>query len=266
MNIAPFTSDDIQLLPGINPPDWSDIREKFEYYCSHDFCFPYKLLDGDKLIGSGVYILHNDVAWLAHIIVHPEYRNQGLGNKMTVHLIEMLKNTSCSTIYLIATDLGAAVYSKIGFITETDYLVYQKPENLIVEYDYSNCFPFSEKYKEQIKQLDILVSGENRFFRLEEYLKSAIIYKKNNGVEGCYLPDFGEGLIIAKSPEAGITLMHLRLQNHDNAILPLENTTAVQLLNKLEFTLLKKIKRMRLGPERSWKPEFLYNRNGGNTG
>ncbi len=266
MQITPFTNNDILQLPEINPPDWPNIQDKFEYYCSHKFCYPFKLSEGDKLIGSGVYILHKDVAWLAHIIVHLDYRNQGLGKIITQYLVNAIDKNRHPTIYLLATELGEPVYSKIGFIFETDYLVYKKPQNILIEFDNTHCFAYNEKYKEQIIQLDLITSGENRFFRLDEYLSSAIIFEVNNIVEGYYLPDFGEGLIIAKNENAGITLMKLRLQTQDNGIFPMQNSAAIQLMHTLKFPLLKKIKRMRLGTERSWKPEFLYNRSGGNIG
>ena len=261
-----FTEEDITNLPLIQPADWPDITPTFLHYLHSSFCFPYKLIADNTFAGTGTVIIHNDVAWLAHIIVHLDHRKKGLGNFITQSLLSSLQDKNCSTVYLIATDLGLPVYLKQGFLEDTEYVAYKKTAELPQFSTNENITGFTEIYKEQIKRLDRKISGEDRFFILEEHLQKARIYQNNNTVEGFYLPTLGEGLIIAENSIAGIALMKERLSTHENAILPVDNKEGIKFLEDLHLTRVRVMKRMYTGEKRKWFPQHLYNRIGGNVG
>jgi len=105
MDRQPLELPDLELITALQPPDWPNIIPSIEFYIISTFCFPIKLIIDNKIVGIGTTIIHNDIAWLAHIIVHPEHRNQGIGKIITQTLVDSLQ-TKCDTIYLIATDLG----------------------------------------------------------------------------------------------------------------------------------------------------------------
>ena len=265
MDIKPLSETDINSLTELQPLDWPDILPLFNFYVSSPYCFPVKVIIDTKIAGVGTSIIHNEISWLAHIIVHKNCRNHGIGRKITQELIELSKSKNCQTLYLIATDMGAPVYEKVGFETETEYLFFK---DLKIERNKLsvNVVPFEEHYKEQIRSLDKKITGENRFFQLENYLQNALIFQENNFVQGYYLPTFGEGLIIAGNESAGIELIQIRLQKNDKATFPIDNTSAVQFLYKHNFMEYKHAKRMRLGLKREWLPSQIYNRAGGNIG
>lgn len=264
--IEEFTAEDLSRIPSINPPDWKDISPHFIYYLLSDFCFPLKLEIHHKLVGIGSAIIHNDAAWLAHIVVHPDHRNKGLGNLITKRLLEIAEEQKCKSAHLLATDLGFPVYIKQGFIEDTDYIIFKQPE-ADFELDISeNIIGIKDKHKEAIRDLDKRVSGEDRFFRLEEHFNSAKVYFDDNRLQGFYLPGFGEGLIVAENPIAGIALMQQRLLDNDIATLPVDNLEAIQFLKSLHFTPQRTLKRMYLGEKRIWEPQNLYNRVGGYVG
>ncbi len=266
MPFSPFTHPDISILDELRPPDWTDIKVPFQFYLASDFCFPIKLTVEDKIIGVGCTIIHDDVAWLGHIIVHTEFRNQGHGTTISKQLIKMAADNKTSTQFLIATEMGAPVYSKLGFVTETEYLFYKDvviKEKFVLS---DNIVPFQEKYFDQLHQLDKKLSSENRLSHLTEHCSSGIVYLENDRVRGFYLPTFGEGIILAEHPSAGIELLKLHLNNNDKVVFPVDNTSALQFMIQNSFEYFRKAKRMRLGTKREWFPSTIYNRIGGNLG
>ena len=210
--------------------------------------------------------MHNDVAWLAHIIVHPEFRNKGLGKLITQTLVDRAKTENCSTVYLIATELGAPVYEEVGFVTEAEYLGF-KDGNIEQGTGHSaNVVLLEEKHMQQVYDMDGTVTGENRTFRLESNLAGAFVYEVNDKVEGYYLPEFGEGLVVAINASAGISLMKVRLQKSNNVRFPSSNQPLLRFLRQNNYIQYLGQKRMRLGKERLWQPANLYSRTGGQVG
>ena len=266
MDIQTLENRDIHLITSLQPPGWQDIIPTIKFYTNSTFCFPIKVTIGNKIIGIGTTIVHADTAWLAHIIVHPDNRNQGIGKLITQTLVDSSQTKNCDTIYLLATDLGEPVYREIGFETETEYLFFKdlKPGGSWMTS--KNIVSFTDNFKTQITNLDRYISGEDRFLQLDQHLTNAFVYLQNNIVEGFYLPTFGEGLIAANSNAAGHELMKLRLTTKDNAAFPIDNLSAAEFMYQNNFKEFKTAKRMRLGKKRIWKPKNIYNRIGGNLG
>jgi N-acetylglutamate synthase-like GNAT family acetyltransferase len=267
MTIETLNNSDVNLLNELQPLGWGPILPSHEFYTTNtDFCFPIRVNNDNKIVGIGTAIIHNDVAWLAHIIVHPENRKQGIGKLITESLVNDSVPKNCETIYLIATDLGAPVYTKIGFETETEYLFFK---DIKAEESWeisNNILPFHSKHLEQITNIDRLIAGEDRMFHLKKYLQDGFVYYKNTIIEGFYLPTFGEGLLLAKTKEAGVELMKLRFTHHETAVFPRDNIDAIHFLYQYGYKEFKTTKRMRLGKLRDWHPSNIYNRIGGNIG
>ena len=266
MKIESLTQADINFLIDLQPPGWGNLLPVFDFYTQSDFCFPMKITVNDKIAGIGTAIIHQDTSWLAHIIVREENRNNGIGKLITQTLVEFSQSKKCSTINLIATELGAPVYEKVGFVNETEYIFFKdiKPSQAwtIAE----EVKPITETYLERIVQLDRQVSLEDRSFYIFKYKGDGFVYEHDNVVSGFYLPGFGEGLIVANNKTAGLELMKLRLQTKDSAAFPIENTDASAFLHSLGYKEFKKAKRMRLGDRKEWLRTGIYNRIGGNLG
>ena len=263
--IEQVDNNEISFLSHLQPEGWVDIVPCFDFYTKSSFCFPIKVSVNNEYVGIGTTIIHNEVAWLAHVIVHSDFRSRGIGLKIVRNLVKIANDNHCSTIYLIATELGEPVYKKVGFITETEYLVYKN----IAKKDWvvsRNIRQYEERYKTNFAVFDREVSGENRMVHLEEHLANSFVYHKEDNVEGYYLPSLGEGLIIAKTEISGIELLKLHLQHNDRVVIPKENLTAQKFLQEVGFEEVKSIKRMRLGKERKLQFANIYNRIGGNVG
>jgi N-acetylglutamate synthase-like GNAT family acetyltransferase len=266
MNIKPITLEDIDSLKELQPPDWDDIIPHIKYYIDSPLCDPIKITSKDKIIGIGTTLKHRDTAWLAHIIVHPEFRNKSIGKMITDSLVDSLDKSKYETIYLIATDLGHPVYLRSGFEVETEYVHFECEPGKFKSVISPDIIPFNEKYKQEIFLLDNLTTGEYRENRLNEHMQNSFIFLSNGKVSGAYFPTLREGLIIANDPDAGIELLKLHLSEKDESIFPLENKTAFDFLMQNNCKEYKTSRRMRFGKKRIWHPENLYNRVSGQIG
>ncbi|WP_256014191.1 GNAT family N-acetyltransferase [Desertivirga xinjiangensis] len=266
MIIQTLEQSDIPLITELQPADWPDIIPVIDFYTKSSFCFPIKAIINKAIVGIGAAIIHNNVAWLAHIIVHPDTRNQGIGRLITQTLISGSQGRNCKTIYLIATEQGGRVYDKLGFECETEYLLFK---DVKVDGSFTpseNIVAYTDSLKTQISNLDKQVSGEDRMFQHKEHLPNSFVYLQNNIVQGCYMPTFREGLITANTTSAGIELMKLRLTTKRNAAFPINNLAAKEFMYEHYFKEFNTAKRMRLGIKRPWQPANIYNRIGGNLG
>jgi GNAT superfamily N-acetyltransferase len=265
MQILPLNPSDLDLLPQIQPHDWADIRIPISSYLEPDYCFPFKAVIDDVLVGTGTAILHEKTGWLSTIVTHGQYRNQGIGKCMTEHLLAFLQNQNCEYIYLIATTLGEPVYNKVGFVTESRYSYFRdiNLENLVIS---DNIIPYQSNYKQEIFELDALISGEDRSQHLAVFLSDSFVYLENEKVEGAYFPSFGDGLIVANTETGGLELMKKRFQKFKMASFPEENKTAHDFMSSSDYEPVMTHARMHFGKQMPWKPEGLYNRVGGNIG
>jgi len=57
-------------------------------------------------------------AWIGMVLVHPDFRRQGIGSALMAHCIEYLQALGVESIKLDATDQGRPVYLKLGFRDE----------------------------------------------------------------------------------------------------------------------------------------------------
>jgi GNAT superfamily N-acetyltransferase len=263
----PITTADLKDLKNLQPPDWSDIIPDVSYYISAPFCFPIKALVKQEIAGMGAAIIYGRTAWLAHIIVHSSFRNQGIGYTIVKKLLDIVNKSSAESCLLTATAMGKPVYEKAGFRTVSEY-VFMNRESLWNEKSVSgHVTGFTEAMRQQIYQLDLKVSGENRQLLLSDFIKDTMVYSVNDKVLGYCIPRLKEGPIIALTSDAGLELMKIKYRKSDKAVIPDENAIAWRFLKENGFRETEtKGTRMILGKDIKWEPLNIYSRAGGNFG
>lgn len=267
MDIRPLTLQDLPSTRHLQPEGWGDITISLMEYCLQSFCRPVKVIFKNKIIGVGALILHQDSAWLGHIIVEQSYRGQGIGFMIVSYLIDLATKNGAVSINLIATDLGAPVYKKAGFRVVGSYQ-FLKRERLWPQQSLPGQLkPSSPSFYEQIHKLDQEISGENRRELIGSHLKQAVIFEHEGMVEGYYFPKLGQGPIYAKTERAGLGLMSIKYSGTDGAVLPLDNFVGLQFLvnNGFEVQDTTAI-RMTYGEDTIWHPDKIFSRIGGNYG
>jgi GNAT superfamily N-acetyltransferase len=266
MQLLALEYDDISLIAGLQPEGWYNLEPGFHFYVKSDFCFPIKIVIEDAIVGLGATIIHDDVAWLGHIIVHPDHRGKGIGQQITQSLIDLARQNKCETIYLIATKLGFPVYEKLGFVVDTEYLVF-KDIRFAQELLISDCvIPYRPDFRADVSVIDNIATGENRMMHLEDALENGFVYMDNHKIKGFYLPTLGDGLIVARNPSAGLELLKLHLKSNDKVNYPVNNSFATDFLYSNGFKEYDLVKHMRLGKARPFKLDYIYNRISGSVG
>lgn len=258
---------DIAKMLELQPEDWNDIRPSLQLYLNLNFCRLVKVQYGSQLIGIGANIRYRTSAWLAHIIVHHDFRRRGIGTNIIAWLMRDLKNDNYRTISLIASPLGKPLYERVGFRTISENIWFSRDKKTSLQVTAAkNIMPYELKRKSAILDLDMQATGENREELLEPYLNNAKIFLENEEVKGFYLPGLEEGAIIAYCPKAGIELMKAKYQTVEKANLPVENITGISFLKGHGFKETHRVTRMVLGPHPTYKPQLIYSRMGGNFG
>ncbi len=266
MQFETIISDDLEEIRNLQPDNWSDIIPIISYYTNSDFCYPVKVIEDYRIIGIGTSIVLEFTSWLAHIIVDTEYRNQGIGYQIVDYLLNNSIPDSSQSVLLIATKQGETIYRRAGFRIVTEYGFYKREASWNNQSIVKKIVPFGEKYRSEILELDKKITGEDRSRILWENLASSLLYVNHDQVEGYYMPNMGDGPIIADTTEAGVELMTLKYASVDKAVLPVENTVGITFLQENGFEESSKALRMILGKDLDWEPEKIYSRIGGNFG
>lgn len=261
------TANDLTRIGQLQPEGWSDITAEFRFFIANDFCHPIKIMEDKTMVGVGCSVIFQNSAWLAHIIVGSDYRNRGFGFQLVEHLLKDLKNRSIDTVSLIASPYGEPVYKKAGFSIVAEYSYLDRKKPWIEKAVSAKIRPYEDKFSGSIWQLDREISGEEREPLLKKYLDNSFVYIDSNEITGFYLPALGEGPILAVTPEAGTALMELKYAKADHAVLPGENQTGMDFLIQNGFELSEtKGKRMILGKELTWQPQYVFSRISGDYG
>lgn len=266
MKIEALVNSDIDLLRQLQPEAWTDIRPYFYYYSASDFCQPLKISDDGKIIAVGTNIQHRDSAWLAHIIVHPEHRNKGLGKEMAAALINNLDRKRFRTFYLDATDMGYPVYKKLGFETETEYIHLSGLHTDQYLSDPAAIVPFHNQYRDELLALDRKISAEDRINILDSHLRFSLVYMFEGHVQGAYFPSLLDGFVLATNSLAGTELMKIRMRNKPSARFPSENQECTDFLVENGYRITGTSKRMILGEKRDWNGKGIFHRISGGLG
>lgn len=267
MPISAFTDEDLSRVGHIQPSDWPDIRPHLQVYLNDPFCFPVKSTQGNIITGIGTSYIHEDSAWLAHIIVGPDFRGQGIGGEIVGHIVQDLDIRGILTSYLEATALGYPVYIKHGFEPIGHYQHFTRTLPLSPTPSRGVALrPAGPSNFAAMLELDRQATGEGRQRTLTPFLPTGIIAEKEGQLGGFYLPDLENGPIIASNPDCGLLLMHHRAKEQEQISLNVENRAAMRWAKTQGLTPIREGIRMRRGNPRSWHPDMLFNRTSGALG
>ena len=270
--IETLLADDLKYILGLTPVGWYDVTPLYELHLNQDYFFPIKLVVENTVIGVGELIINGKNGWLGNIIVSKDFRNQGLGKKLTKRLIDIANDNGCESIYLLATPLGKSVYQKLGFHEKGQYLFFEKGEKNIAlpeNNSSTNIIPYEEIFRNQIFELDKKAIGEDRSKVLAMEVEQSFVYKKpnENKISGFFIPTLGDGVIICNNTIAGFEFLQKReTLGKKRIIVPEECTAIVDLLMQNKYTHFRVATFMYLGEMKKWNPEMVYSRIGGFLG
>lgn len=262
----PFAVQDLGALPALQPAGWSDLAPIFRFYVASQFCFPVKVTSDSTTMGIGCAIRFEDSAWLAHIIVRPGCRRNGVGTMIVEHLVAQLTDPHVRSVSLIASDEGYPLYLRFGFAQDREYEFYEIKEALtggdhprMIEGAAASDF-------NDILDLDGLVSGEQREPLLRPHLPNALVARNAGSISGVYFPTLGEGSIEAINVDAGIGLLSHRLLKHNKCVLQADNEDAIEFLKENGHKEFRRAWRTTRGVRPAWHSKWVFSRIAGNLG
>lgn len=268
MIIRELKQSDINGLNDLPPADWKiDYEALLKNFIKDDFFHAFVMVQDERIIGTGNVFLKGEIGWLANIIIDLNNRGKGLGHKMTKFLVDFLKEKKCETQLLIATELGEAVYQKLGFRKMTEYQCFDSVED--ADYDFTNSIQeLKDLDIENVYKLDRDANGENRTHLIDKYYENGVGYfNRDKELLGFYLPNFGRGLVISRETQAGIELLKLKhSKKGKRTLLPIENKDGINLLMKNGLKKGDKCSRMILGKGNKWIPTYIYSYGSGYCG
>ena len=266
--IRPIKQSEIEKLNHLPPIDWQfDYSAFLKDFLPTDFFYAFVMMEEDKITGTGNILIKDGVAWFANIIVDEKYRGKGLGFKMTKFLIDFSIEKGCETQLLVATELGEPLYKKLGFKKLTDYRCFDSDAD--VDFKYSNSIrELTHSDLPSVYKLDKEANDENRKHLIGKFYQKGLGYfSKDNELLGCYLPNFGRGLVLSTDEKVGIKLLKIK---HSEAgritLLPIENQAAIDFFENSELKEGDRCSKMILGKMNNWKPEFVFSYASGYCG
>jgi N-acetylglutamate synthase-like GNAT family acetyltransferase len=258
---------DLPVVKDFPPVEWNlNLEIVYSSHFNKPYFYAVVAVVNNEIAGTGMAIINKTVAWLGTIIVKDNYRNQGIGNAITSHLIHVAERQGSETVLLTASDMGKPIYEKLGFKTDIHYVIL-KP-NELAPVDCSNNFirNIEKQDVDELCELDFSISGEDRAELLSNNMQEGKVYA-DKGIKGFYLPNFGKGLIIANDQNSGIELLKLKLIKEKSPVcIPETNMEAIKFLLSVGYSQASKIPRMFLGENVEWKPECVFSRGSGYMG
>jgi GNAT superfamily N-acetyltransferase len=265
--ISPFDTSFLNQLTNLPPDEWqTNAYELFLHNEWHPWFFPFQAVSENQLVGFGMFFIFEEFAWLGWILVHKDYRRVGIGTAITAHLLDKASEKGAKGFILTATEMGKPIYEKLGFKTTSLYRFFKMPEIFKPKYDRTIIRKANQNDLSKILELDFQATGEIRFTFIENRIDECLVYD-NGVISGFYIPELGNGFIVANDNQAGIELLNFRCDNNKTVIVvPEQNKSAVDYLLQNNFTEGYSVPRMILGKEPEWKPEMIYNRASGYCG
>jgi GNAT superfamily N-acetyltransferase len=259
--------NELSIIKDFAPVEWHlDLEQVYSMHFGRDYFYPIVAIVNDEIVGTGIAILNENVSWLGTIIVKESHRNKGIGNAITVELIEYSRKKGIESIILTASDMGLPIYKKLGFVADINYLFFKSENPVKIDSLSKNISKIIKDDYQRIFELDHSISGEIREKLLINFLETGYKFYKHE-IEGFYLPDFGKGLIIANTEIAGIELLKFRLSFDPSSIgIPETNSKAIAFLKSNGFFEYFKTPRMFLNKNVNWVSEKVYSRGCGYMG
>ena len=266
MELRRLQEQEAPMAQKILPESWgSDLPELFMKNINNKSFLPLGAFRDGQIAAYGQAFIFEKTAWLGNINVKSEFREQGIGRTLTEELIDFCYSKGAKSINLIATDMGKRLYRKLGSTNDTFYSFYKG----LVQGEVNSSVKKIEA-DDQCTILDInyRVTGENKDSLLTEYLAAGYKYLNNkNEITGFFLPEFGNGLILATDDEAGGELLKYKHLNKTGiTVISEENESGVNFLEDMNFAKISRSKRMYLGEYTCWHPRNTFCRGTTYTG
>jgi len=261
IKIKQLRAEEIDHLNGFPIEDWNlDIKDFMHLHIGQSHFYPIAARIEDEIIGiANVMINDNKVGWMGNILVKDNFNQMEIHEMLLRRLIDFCINRTLSSILIFADLEHEELYKTLGFRKSTEYVYLNG--NQISGTHSENIRKIKDSDYEAILRIDQEVTGEYRPQIIEPYLTNGFVFEEDTEVQGFFLPELGNGLIIAATDKAGLYLLQYKHgQQEYTAVIPKGNHTAIDFLYQNGFEEVNRVNRMYMGNEVLWKPEKIFAR------
>ncbi|GFO53705.1 N-acetyltransferase [Geomonas sp. Red276] len=113
-----FVETDIGPFLGLAREEgWICGRWEFEFLLEQFPAGCYVRREAGNALGYVTSVRYGDSGWIGNLLVLPEARRRGIGKALMELAIEALQENGTKTIWLTASEKGASIYKRLGFVT-----------------------------------------------------------------------------------------------------------------------------------------------------
>jgi GNAT superfamily N-acetyltransferase len=120
INLRLLTPNDLEFAESLRAlAGWNQTRRDWQRLLAYqpDGCFVAEF--NGSSAGTATTTCYGDaLAWIGMVLVHPDFRRQGLGRALLEHCLHSLADRKIRCIKLDATPLGKPLYHQLGFQEE----------------------------------------------------------------------------------------------------------------------------------------------------
>ncbi len=210
-------------------------------------------------------------AWIGMMLVHPEYRHQGLAKLLLNHCLERLDVLGIACVRLDATPDGRKVYERMGFVDEFELSRWRLDEHVESRSGVRDRKPKQEHSYRDNLALDRLAFGSDRSELLHELGEDSTVCSTVDGfgmVRPGHLANY-LGPLTASKPEIAQDIVHQLLEVTRRPIfwdIPDSQVKTTQFARSLGFQKERPLTRMRRGQNIRQAVELIYGISGPSTG
>ncbi|MBX2982573.1 MAG: hypothetical protein KF843_07875 [Flavobacteriales bacterium] len=257
MFIAPFTLEDLDELPELEPADYDIMMARLRWHMSTPYATVIKSVFGEALTSAlAMAVWHNGSGWIGDRLMMPRFQGPELEGQLLDALMQELHTNHCTTVTALVEEASMPVFTSRGFEPEAVYLCYAGGQSEAPTLDEVELF--EPHHSMGVLHLDRSASGEDRRVLISEHFYASRIYVEKGRVRGNYMPLLGEGLLLADRADVGEELLRWHLPHVQEIWIPDTNAVAKEFLELRGYTVHDRRDRMRHGAKLPWRPEFNY--------
>ena len=262
--IRAFRETDVAGVVAANQAvGWGERRVLVDFYGRRDDTKLFVAEVDGQIAGCGgatVFPGSPATGWVHGIVVHPEHRRTGLGQRLTETAIEWLRGRAVATVLLLATEAGRPIYRRLGFVEGDRYGFFPWPESL--GEGQAETRPMTASDLPQVLALDRAATGEDRGAFIASLAGTGWVSGRDGAIDGFHLAcPWGGGPIVARDPVTGCALLAWtrgRQPATRGIGVPATNGAAMERFADLGLVAERHVTRMWLGTPPPWKPDMIF--------
>jgi len=222
-------------------------------------------IENSEVVGTVTTITYGQtLAWIGMMLVHPEHQRRGIGTQLMRQALDYLRDRGVACVKLDATPAGRPVYERLGFVSESTLTRCQRPtegQTRSSEPAVASTRDLTEADWEVVENIDRAAFGASRACLLRSLAhdsRAVLVWPDQGHVVGWGMVRPGAnadylGPLVCSSEEGSLSLVAALLGKAGSHSviwdIPEGNETAKATAERLGFTPVRPLTRMRLGPQ-----------------